>query len=432
MKLKNIFTKRLYSTAEDSDTKGHQLALRGGYIHQTGAGTYSFSPLGLRALKNIENILRDEMDTLDCQEILMPMTAPAALWRESGRYDSVDVLLKFKNRANMDFVLNPTHEEIVCDYVRRGLESYRQLPFTLYQIQTKYRDELRVRGGLLRCREFIMKDAYSFHGNYGDLAEFYNEMLAAYDRIFRRIGLKNVVNVLAPTGDMGGKISHEFQFLSPVGEDTVYLCPSCSYKSNKEILTDSADDIDIACPQCGKNLDKTRGVEVGNIFQLGDKYSKSMEVFYTDREGNRRNPLMGCYGIGVGRALACILEEAELGKSLWNMAVAPYRVEVIALGNAEKVLQTSSNIYGILRGSNIDVVLDDGDDSAGSKFANADLLGAPIRILVSDRNLENGRIELKYFGLTVKEGTYPEFVDLESVAEQLPKLLKDVIATELE
>ena len=209
MRLDKIFTKRLHAIPSDADTNGHQIALRGGYIYQTGAGVYTFTSLGLKVLRNIENLIRSEMDKLGCQEILMPITSPASLWKESNRYDSVDILLKFKNRAENDFVLNPTHEEIVTDYVRSCLQSYKQLPFSLYQIQTKYRDELRVRAGLIRCREFIMKDAYSFHKDWNDLNDFYNKMLEKYHKIYELLGLSDIISVLAPTGDMGGKISHD-------------------------------------------------------------------------------------------------------------------------------------------------------------------------------------------------------------------------------
>lgn len=385
MHINNIFIKRLHTLPSDADTKGHQIALKGGYIYQTGAGVYTFTPLGIKVLRNIENIVRTEMNKLDCQEILMPVTSPASLWKESDRYNSVDVLLKFKNRANNDFVLNPTHEEIVSDYARFCLESYKQLPFSLYQIQTKYRDELRVRAGLIRCREFIMKDAYSFHRDWDDLNEFYNKMLLAYEKIYKLIGLDNIVSVLAPTGDMGGKISHEFQMISPVGEDTIYICSSCSYKSNKEMFVDQNEEQ--KCPNCGKILEKKRGVEIGNIFQLGDKYTKSMNVTYMDEDGTKKHPIMGCYGIGIGRSFACILEQAELGKYVWNKLIAPYKVHIVTIGSSQEISNISGKIYKYLLVHNIETIIDDTEDRPGSKFANADLMGAPIRIIVSERNI---------------------------------------------
>ena len=393
MHLSNIFTKRLHTLPSDADTNGHQIALKGGYIYQTGAGVYTFTPLGIKALKNIEKVVRTEMNKLGCQEILMPITSPATLWKESHRYDSVNVLLKFKNRAGNDFVLNPTHEEIVSDYARFCLQSYKQLPFSLYQIQTKYRDELRVRAGLIRCREFIMKDAYSFHKDWDDLNEFYNKMLLAYERIYKLVGLDNVISVLAPTGDMGGKISHEFQMVSPIGEDTLYICNSCDYRSNKEMFNDLNEEQ--KCPNCGKTLEKTRGVEVGNIFQLGDKYTKPMNVSYVDEDGSKKYPVMGCYGIGIGRTFACILEQAELGKYVWNELIAPYKVHIILIGNSQQISNISSKVYHHLLDNNIEAVIDDTNDKPGSKFANADLIGAPIRIIISERNIsDNNCLEI--------------------------------------
>lgn len=424
MRLEKIFTKRFHSLPNDVDTIGHQLAIRGGYIHQTGAGVYTFSPIGLKTLKNIENLVGKEMNNLNCQEILMPITSPASLWEDSGRYNSVDVLLKFKNRASTNFVLNPTHEEIVVDYARNCLESYKQLPFSLYQIQTKYRDELRVRAGLIRCREFIMKDAYSFHANAEDLNEFYGKMLLTYGRIYKKLGLKDVVSVLAPTGDMGGKISHEFQMISSIGEDTIYMCKSCNYKSNKEIFSNLTFEDTVICPECGGNLNKIRGVEIGNIFQLGDKYTKSMDVSYIDKDGSKKYPLMGCYGIGISRVLACILEQAELGKSMWNMNIAPYKVHIITIGNSDYVRDASNNIYENLNKNKIDIVIDDGSDRPGSKFMNADLLGSPIRIILSDKNVLNNVAEMKYYNL---KNNYPDFVKLDSVLELIRNIIKDEI-----
>lgn len=393
MHLSNILTKRLYSLPSDADTNGHQIALKGGYIYQTGAGVYTFTPLGLKVLRNIENVVRIEMDKLGCQEVLMPITSPATLWRESNRYDSVDVLLKFKNRAGNDFVLNPTHEEVITDYVRFCLQSYKQLPFSLYQIQTKYRDELRVRAGLIRCREFIMKDAYSFHRDWNNLDKFYNEMLLAYEKIYKLIGLDNIVSVLAPTGDMGGKISHEFQMISSIGEDTLYICNSCNYKSNKEMFIDLSEEQ--KCSNCGKILEKKRGVEVGNIFQLGDKYTKSMNVTYIDEDGNKNYPIMCCYGIGIGRTFACVLEQAELGKYIWNELIAPYKVHIISIGNSQQIINISNKVYHYLLANNIEIVIDDINDRPGSKFANADLIGAPIRIIISERNInDNNCLEI--------------------------------------
>lgn len=322
----------------------------------------------------------------------MPVVSGADLWKESGRYDKVDVLAKFKGRSGADYVLNPTHEEVVVDFVKSVMDSYKQMPFMVYQIQTKFRDELRSRAGLVRTREFRMKDAYSFHLTQEDLEKFYAECLQAYYRIFKRIGMKNVVDVKSDNGDMGGSISHEFMLLHEIGEDTVYVCP-CGFRANRETMGESK-----ICPVCGKPLDEHRGIEIGNIFQLGDKYSKSMHLEYTAQDGTKKNPIMGCYGIGVGRAMASVIEEsADDNGPIWNMEIAPYKVHIVTMadktGESDKLGQ---KIHDYLTQKGIEVILDNRDIRAGEKFADADLLGAPVRLIVSPKNLEKGVIEVKY------------------------------------
>ncbi len=427
MQIENLFIKRTKELPSDATTSGHKLALKGGYIHQTGAGLYTYSPLGFKVLQNIENVIRKELDAIGCEEMNMPVVSPLSLWKETGR-ENIDVLLKFKTRAGIDAVVNPTHEEIVTDYVRSILQSYKQLPLfpsslCLYQIQTKYRDELRARAGLIRCREFMMKDAYSFHTSWDDLNNFYNIVLDVYHKIYNKLGLKNVIDILAPTGDMGGKISHEFQMVSEIGEDTIYTCSNCDYRANKEVLTDKdADDI-LVCPKCGKSLNKLRGVEVGNIFQLGDKYTKSMNVFYTDAEGKKQTPIMGCYGIGVSRVFGCLLEQSEdEAKAVFNMTVAPYKVHIISIGDGEaKTL--AQKLSSDLKSIGVDVIIDSTDDRVGSKFANADLIGAPIRAIISPKNIEKGVFEMKYSGLT---NTYPEQINIDNIFEEI----KNILSTE--
>ncbi|MBR1544758.1 MAG: proline--tRNA ligase [Alphaproteobacteria bacterium] len=428
MQIENLFIKRTKELPSDATTSGHKLALKGGYIHQTGAGLYTYSPLGFKVLQNIEKIVREELDAVGCQEMNMPVVSPLSLWKETGR-ENIDVLLKFKTRAGIDAVVNPTHEEIVTDYVRSILQSYKQLPqspnsLCLYQIQTKYRDELRARAGLIRCREFMMKDAYSFHSSWDDLNSFYDILLKVYHKIYNRLGMKNVIDILAPTGDMGGKISHEFQMVSDIGEDTIYTCSGCDYRANKEVLTDKdAEDI-LVCPKCGAKLNKLRGVEVGNIFQLGDKYTKSMNVSYTDADGKKQTPIMGCYGIGVSRVFGCLLEQSENeAKAVFNMAVAPYKVHIIAIGEGEPV-ELAKKLYNDLIASGIEVIIDTTDDRAGSKFANADLIGAPIRAIISPKNLANGVFEMKYSGLSRE---YPEQIKINEISMGV----KDIIAKEL-
>ena len=393
MKIEKLCVNRLYGDVAGATTRGHKMAVKGGYIYQTFQGGYTLTPLGWSVVHKIENIIRDEMNKIDGQEILMPVVCSADLWRETGRYDAMSVLAKFKGSSGADYVICPTHEEVVTDYARSVLTSYRQLPFMLYQIQTKFRDELRVRAGLIRTREFIMKDGYSFHETQEDLEKYYKRCFDAYYRIFHRCGLKNVTDVMSATGDMGGNVAHEFQLINEMGEDTLYIC-DCGFRANKELEeTDSS-----VCPKCGKKLKKVRGIEIGNIFQLGKKYTDSMHVTYTSADGSEKTPIMGCYGIGVGRTMAAIIEEsADDNGPVWNMETAPFAVEVIGLADKEgKTLPMAEKIYNDLKKQGIEVLLDNRDNRAGEKFADADLIAAPIRLIVSSKNLANNEIEVKY------------------------------------
>jgi len=393
MRIEKLFIAHPRDLPKDAEINSHRLALRGGYIHQTAAGIWTFSPLGWRVLRNIENIVREEMDAAGMQEILMPIMSPLSLWKETGR-ENIDVLLKFKTRAGADSALNPTHEEVVVDFARTALQSYKQMPFTLYQIQTKYRDELRARGGLYRAREFIMKDAYSFHVSEEDLGKYYDGMFAVYNRVYERIGLKNVVVVEAPGGDISKEVSHEFQWLSPIGEDTIYICDACGYKANKEILSEG----DVKCPKCGVPLRAERAVEVGNIFRLGTKYSAPMKLSFTDERGNKATPVMGCYGIGVSRLIGCLLEQSGSdSKAEWNDEVAPYKTHIISIGEA--AAKIAEKLYAGTRNAIIDTT----EDRAGSKFVNADLIGAPLRVIISDKTLSNQSAEVNGELITLKE-----------------------------
>lgn len=423
MKIENLCVKRLYGDVAGATTAGHKMAVKAGYIYQTFQGGYTLTPLGWRVVRNIEKIIREEMDGVDGQEILMPVVSGAEIWRESGRYDTVDVLAKFKGRGGAEYVLNPTHEEVVTDFVKSVLTTYRQLPFMVYQIQTKFRDELRVRAGLIRTREFIMKDAYSFHTSQSDLEKYYYRVLDAYKRVFARCGLRNVVDVLSSTGDMGGSIAHEFQLINEMGEDTIYLC-DCGFRANKEMVTEGNE----VCPKCGAPMHKVRGIEIGNIFQLGTKYSASMHLTYTAADGTEQNPIMGCYGIGVGRTMAAILEESadEYGPR-WNMATAPFAVQVIALTDKEgKTNATAEKIYNDLRAAGIETLLDTRDARAGEKFADADLIAAPIRLVISAKNLANNVAEVKYRVNDVDTSNMPTSFALDTVVADTQNAIKQL------
>lgn len=423
MKIENLCVKRLYGDVAGATTAGHKMAVKAGYIYQTFQGGYTLTPLGWRVVRNIEKIIREEMDGVDGQEILMPVVSGAEIWRESGRYDTVDVLAKFKGRGGAEYVLNPTHEEVVTDFVKSVLTTYRQLPFMVYQIQTKFRDELRVRAGLIRTREFIMKDAYSFHTSQADLEKYYYRVLDAYKRVFARCGLRNVVDVLSSTGDMGGSIAHEFQLINEMGEDTIYLC-DCGFRANKEMVTEGNE----VCPKCGAPMHKVRGIEIGNIFQLGTKYSASMHLTYTAADGTEQNPIMGCYGIGVGRTMAAILEESadEYGPR-WNMATAPFAVQVIALTDKEgKTNATAEKIYNDLRAAGIETLLDTRDARAGEKFADADLIAAPVRLIISAKNLANNVAEVKYRVNDIDTTNMPTSFALDTVVADTQNAIKQL------
>ena len=424
MKIENLCVKRLIGDVAGATTRGHKIAVRGGYIYQTFQGGYTLTPLGWRVVHKIENIIRDEMDAIDGQEILMPVVCSADLWRETGRYDAMGVLAKFKGASGADYVICPTHEEVVTDYARSVINSYRQLPFMLYQIQTKFRDELRVRAGLVRTREFIMKDGYSFHETQEDLEQYYKRCFDAYYRIFRRCGLKNFIDVMSSTGDMGGAVAHEFQLINEMGEDTLYIC-DCGFRANKEL----EDTESTLCPKCGKQMNKVRGIEIGNIFQLGKKYTDSMHMTYTAADGTEKTPIMGCYGIGVGRTMAAILEEsADDNGPVWNMETAPFAVEVIGLVDKEnKTLPMAEKIYNELKNRGIEVLLDNRDSRAGEKFADADLIAAPIRLIVSPKNIANNVIEVKYRVNDFDTSTLPNEYGVETCIDDTIKTIQTLL-----
>ena len=549
MKVSVLLGERYKNAPADCIVESQALMVRGGYIKQVGSGIYSLFTPAQRIMNKIENIIREEMDAIDGQEVLFPVVMPASLWRESGRFDSIgSELLRFKDRGNNDMVLGMTHEEAAVQLARDTAQTYTKYPFMIYQIQTKFRDEPRARGGLIRVREFTMKDAYSFHRTQEDLEEYYERCYKAYERIFARCGLKNVVAVKSDSGMMGGKVSHEFMLLTDIGEDTLVICDDCDYRSNmeaadsitvndekypaeelSEIYTPNIKTIDQlcgkvgrkakyfckavvyrvneddshvvvfirgdlevnetklrnylgkeihpavdidedlltagfigpvgiskdvkvvydaslkgahnlvcgankadyhytgldlerdvegveyvsvakavsggVCPVCGRrSLKIKKGVEIGNIFQLGTKYSEVMGLRYTDENGEQQTPIMGCYGIGVGRLCACICQESRDNYGpIWPKSVAPWQVEVCALRADEPaVKECAEKLVKDLEAMGVQVLYDDRPVSAGFMFSDADLFGIPVRAIVSPKNIDGGVIEIATRDKSVK------------------------------
>ncbi|MGM0595412.1 MAG: proline--tRNA ligase [Myxococcota bacterium] len=569
MRLSKLIGKTLRDDPKDAKLVSHKFLLRGAYIRQVGAGIYSLLPIAKRIVAKIENIIREEMNRIEGQEVLLPVVMPRELWEEAGRYDSIgDEMLRFKDRNNNDMLLGMTHEEAIVHLARTEINSYKQLPVMLYQIQTKFRDETRSRGGLIRVREFTMKDAYSFHTSFEDMVDYYHKVHEAYVRIFKRTGLVEFIDVESDAGMMGGNASHEFMLLTPDGEDAVFLCPKCKYRANKEIaqadypgieenskplkkvatpgkktieevaaflkvdkqqtakavfyvaeedqlvfvlirgdlevnenklgkalqtnnfrpahdveieqagavpgyaspLALSTDDFtlvvdptveqsnnlvtganqidahymnfntnrdlkdldyiqaDIAtpregdpCPQCNQPLKSNRGIEIGNIFQLGTKYSEPMQADFLNEHGKRKPAVMGCYGIGVGRLMASVIEEKndEYGP-VWPLSIAPWQVQICAINyKKQKVKAATEKLYNDLKEAGIDVLLDDRDEKAGVQFNDADLRGIPFRIVISPRNLKKNQVEFKR-----RDSKDKAFIPLNKVVETLSLKIK--------
>ncbi len=379
-------------TPVDAELTSHQLMLRAGLIKKLASGLFSWMPIGLKVLRKIEHIVREEMDRSGAYEVSMPAIQPADLWQETGRWEAYgNLLLKMEDRQGRLFCFGPTHEEVITDIVRNELKTYRQMPVNFYQIQTKFRDEIRPRFGVMRAREFLMKDAYSFHLDQPSLDLEYENMGTTYNTIFTRLGL-DFRKVRADSGEIGGSVSHEYHVLADSGEDEIGYCDEEDYAANVEMIEGNT------APNGGK-LSFTRGIEVGHIFQLGDKYSKSMNCTVLNDKGDSIYPLMGCYGIGISRIMASSIEQNhDESGIIWPEPLAPFQIIIVALNkNTEDTTLTKSRkIYHQLLESGYEVLLDDRNERAGVKFADADLLGIPKRLIVSERGLDNQTIELNF------------------------------------
>ncbi|RMD74758.1 MAG: proline--tRNA ligase [Lentisphaerae bacterium] len=577
MRMSKLVGRRIKETPRDATTVSHIYLIRGGYVRMVSAGIYSLLPLAYRITAKIEAIIREEMNRIGGQEVLLPVVLPAELWEESGRYQSVGPeLLRFTDRNDKQMILGMTHEEAIVALVRTEINSYRQLPALLYQIQTKYRDEARPRAGLIRVREFTMKDAYSFHATQESLEETYRQCHEAYERIFKRVGLKDVISIQSDTGMMGGKVAHEFMAIADCGEDTIFINEDLSYKANREVATSAltfgsdepakplekvhtpqkesieevteyldldpahagkavffsdADDnlvftvirgdfeinetklrnhlktaqikyatddqiraagavpgfasvlgidpektriivdpsarhtpnlivganepdyhyinfnwerdlpppildkievVDIACAREGdpdpvhhKPLIMKRGIEVGNIFQLGTKYSAAMNCNFLDENGKAKPMIMGCYGIGVGRTMASVIEQShdDYGP-IWPISIAPFHVHICALNKKKKgVGELAEKIYQELLDEGIEVLYDDRDEKAGFAFNDADLIGIPFRIILSPKNRDQGVVEFK-----TRDGSRKESIPEDEIVPFLVKTVRQALA----
>lgn len=574
MKLEQLVGERFKEKPSDCVIESHALMMRGGYMKDVAKGIYSqFTPLK-RICQKIEHIIREEMDAIDGQEVLFPVALPASLWDESGRYESVgSELLRFSDRNGTKMVLGMTHEEAAVQLVRDYAKSYNNYPFMIYQIQTKFRDEARPRAGLIRVREFTMKDAYSFHTSQEDLERYYQVCYDSYNRIFARAGIPEVVTVASDSGMMGGSLSHEYMLLTPIGEDTIAICDECDYRANMEaaesIVENEKDienqpltkvytpdihtieeicdflkspldksckavvyqknrtddyvvifirgDLDVnetkltnylgeavhpavitaecglnagyigpvnlevagdytviydkslegtnnlscganeeeyhytglcmerdvpdaayadvakivdggICPKCGKKtIHISRGIEVGNIFQLGTKYTKAMNMQYLDADGNAQYPIMGCYGIGVGRLAASVCEahHDDFGP-IWPISIAPWQVHLCCLrADDSEAKECADNLYRELQKKRIEVIYDDRNVRPGVMFSDADLLGVPIRLVVSPRNMKESVVELSTRDKSVQEKVAIEDV-VETVQDLIQKLFDEI------
>jgi len=391
MKQSLLFVPTLKEAPKDAEVKSHKLMSRAGIIKQVAAGVYTYLPLGHKVIKNIEKIIREELEKIDASELLMPALQPSDLWKESGRWDQYGPeLMRLKDRKDRDFCLGPTHEEIITQVVRDYINSYKKLPLALYQIQTKFRDEMRPRFGLMRGREFIMKDAYTFSATEEDLDVWYKKFSKAYTDIFARCGLETKI-VNSDVGQIGGDEADEFMVMSEVGEDNITYCESCSYASNQDFSKLEEGDI---CPVCGGTIKTAKGIEVGNIFKLGTKYSESMNAKFIDQDGSKQPVIMGCYGLGISRTLMASVEQHSVDSSiLWPKEITPFLVHIIPVNlKVEEQEKLAFEIYKNLKSKGIEVLIDDRPERAGVKFKDADLIGVPYRIIVG-KDAVDGNVE---------------------------------------
>ena len=393
MKQSLMFIPTLRDMPKDAEIASHKILLKGGYIKQHVAGVYTYLPLAYKVIKKIENIVREELDKIGCSELLMPALQAKELWMESGRWENYGKeLMRINDRHDREFCLGPTHEEVITAVVRDSVTSYKKLPLALYQIQSKFRDEFRPRFGLMRGREFIMKDLYTFSTTPEDLDEWYGKVRQAYINIFDRLNLHYRI-VSADSGQIGGKSSEEFMVLCDIGEDTIVYSDSSDFASNVELC-----DLEEGAPSPdGKGVIKhAKGIEVGHIFKLGTKYSEPMNLMFIDSDNKKKPVIMGCYGIGISRLIMAILEQNNNDlKVLWPESVSPFKVQIIPMDKPGTLgYEKAFEIHNALEQKGVEVLIDDRNESAGVKFNDADLVGVRTRIIVG-RKAQEGIVEIR-------------------------------------
>ena len=398
-----IFIPTLKDSPQDAEVISHQLMLRAGMIRKVSSGIYTWLPLGLKVLRKIENIVREEMNQSGAQEVLMPMVHPKELWEETKRWEKMGPeLLRFKDRHDRDFCLGPTHEEVVTDLVRNNVKSYKELPLNIYQIQTKFRDEIRPRYGVMRGREFLMKDSYSFNIDEASLQETYLLMRNTYKKILERIGLQYKI-VKADSGAIGGDASEEFHILAENGEDTIAISDASEFAINTELLLNEGEDISSLegkpSPDGHGVIEIKKGIEVGHIFQLGKIYTELMKVNVLNQEGRAVDLFMGCYGIGISRLVAAAIEQNNDDKGIvWPESIAPYEVNIVAIGYTKepKIVEAANSLSKQLKSMGYEVIVDDRKDGYGTKMKDAELIGIPVNIIIGNKFIESGEVELKH------------------------------------
>jgi prolyl-tRNA synthetase len=415
MKLSQLFTKTSKNVPADETAHNAQLLIQAGYIHKEMAGVYAYLPLGLKVLENIKQIVREEMNILGGQEIMMTTLQPRDIWEKTDRWDDakVDNWFKTKLKSGAELGVGLTHEEPIVDALSNYVSSYKDLPLYVYQIQNKFRNELRAKSGLLRGREFVMKDMYSLARDQAEHEKLYQQAIEAYYKVYERLGLGDITyRTYADGGIFTDRFSDEFQTLSDIGEDTIYVDEANKIAINEEIYNDAT------LAKLGLNKDslvEKKGVEVGNTFHLETKYTDALDVYYTDEAGHRQSIIMGCYGIGISRLMGILAEHFSDDQGLaWPEAVAPAQVYLAQLGDAEAVTKQADELYENLTDKGIEVLYDDRDLRPGQKFADADLLGIPYRVVVSDKTQAAGTFELK-----ARQGDQPEQINQNELLKRL-------------